>query len=239
MMKNWISAVLVSGVFFVAGCQSNKSSTTPTQTSSSNNSNNPMKPSPEDIKFETSRDPPIKAQTRYAAGQLAESRDPPDYNRAIDQYWEAVKIDPKYKEAYYRLGVLYCKLEHYPDAVVAWKQYIKYTNGSATGYSNLGFCYELANQHNEAEDAYRKGIAKDPKSNPCRVNYGLMLARDNRINEAMVQLQTVLTPAEVHYDLASIYEHDGRKEQARTEYRKALDCDPSLADAEVRLSSLR
>jgi tetratricopeptide (TPR) repeat protein len=237
MMKNWISAVLVSGVFFAAGCQSNKPSTTPTQTSSSNSSNNPMKPSPDDIKFETSRDPPIKAQTRYAAGQLAESRD--DNNRAIDQYWEAVKIDPKYKEAYYRLGVLYCKLQHYPDAVVAWKQYIKYTNGSATGYSNLGFCYELANQHNEAEDAYRKGIAKDPKNNPCRVNYGLMLARDNRMNEAIVQLQTVLTPAEVHYDLAAVYEHNGRKDQARSEYRKALDCDPGLADAEVRLSALR
>jgi Flp pilus assembly protein TadD len=71
------------------------------------------------------------------------------------------------------------------------------------------------------------------------VNYGLMLARDNRINEAIVQLQMVLTPAEMHYDLGSIYEHEGRKEQARVEFRKALDADPTLADAEVRLSSLR
>jgi Flp pilus assembly protein TadD len=238
MIKHSIHAILACCVMLMIGCQSNKSATSQSQTSS-NSSSGPVKRTEADIKFETSRDPPIKAQTRFAAGELSETMTPPDYNRAISQYWEAVKIDPKYKEAYYRLGVLYCKLQHYPDAVVAWKQYIKYTDGSAIGYSNLGFCYELANQHEEAEEAYHKGIAKDPKSNPCRVNYGLMLAHDNKINEAIVQLQMVLTPAEVHYDLASVFEHAGRKEQARVEYRKALDLDPGMADAEVRLSSLR
>jgi tetratricopeptide (TPR) repeat protein len=193
--------------------------------------------SAEDMKFETSEDPPLKANTHFAAGQLAETQG--DLGKAVDQYWKAVKVQPKCKEALYRLGVLYCRLEHFPDAVVAWKEYVKATDGAAIGYSNLAFCHELAGQHAEAEAAYRKGIEKDPNNNPCRVNYGLMLARDGRITEATIQLQTVLTSAEVHYNLASVFEFQGKKDQAKSEYRQALRIDPDFADAEVRLSVLR
>ena len=190
-----------------------------------------------DVKFETSQDPPFRAQTRFAAGQLAETQG--ETNRAIEQYWAAIKLDPKCKEAYYRLGVVYCELKHYPDAVVAWKQYLKITGGDPMGYSNLGFCYELSGQHREAEENFRKGIEKDPKNNACRVNYGLMLIRDSRVNEGIIQLQAVLSEAEVHYNLASVFEHTGQKEQARAEYRRAIDLDPNMVDAEVRLSAMR
>src|SRR4051812_40414373 len=58
-------------------------------------------------KFKPTADPPFKAKTHFAAGQLAESQG--DSNRAIQQYWAAVKIDPKQQDALFRLGVLYCQ----------------------------------------------------------------------------------------------------------------------------------
>ena len=230
--KFLLAAAGASLLLTVIGCQSWKGSKDSARTTGGANG-----PTAADIKFETSEDPPIKAKTRFAAGQVAESRK--DLNSAIEQYWAAVKIEPKYREPLYRLGIVYCELKHYPDAIVAWKQYIKAADNDATGYSNLGFCYELSGRHTEAEDAYRKGIDRDPKNNPCRVNYGLMLARDGRTTEAVIQLQAVLTPAEVQYNLASIHEQQGRREVARAEYRKALNLDPSLFDAEVRLSAMR
>src|SRR5690242_5125634 len=191
-MKKLTVSIVTLAALSVAGCANhNKKDATAS-----------AKP-PIDTKFETMQDPPIKAKTHFAAGQVAESQG--RMNKAIEQYWEAVRIEPKYKDPLFRLGVVYCQLKHYPDAIVAWKQYVKATDGDPTGYSNLGFCHELANQHDEAEKAYRKGIERDPKNVPCRVNYGLMLARDNRIAEATIQLQAVLTPAEVHYNLASVY----------------------------------
>src|SRR6476659_5887007 len=60
---------------------------------------------PIDTKFETMQDPPIKAKTHLAAGQLAESQG--KLNKAIEQYWEAVRQEPKYKEPLFRLGVVY------------------------------------------------------------------------------------------------------------------------------------
>jgi tetratricopeptide (TPR) repeat protein len=222
-----LTAALAIMVAF--GCQSKHSA--------DKSANGSARVTAEDTKFETTEDPPVKAKTRFAAGQLAESQK--DYGKAVEQYWAAVKIDPKFKAALYRLGVVYCQLKHYPDAIVAWKQYLKAAENDATAWSNLGFCYELAGRHGDAEEAYRRGIERDPKNNPCRVNYGLMLARDNRMGEAMIQLQAVLTPAEVHYNLASIYEQQGLKERARSEYRRALTLDPTLSDAEVRLSILQ
>jgi tetratricopeptide (TPR) repeat protein len=112
------------------------------------------------------------------------------------------------------------------------------TNETATGYSNLGFCYELSGDYNSAEEAYHKGLAADSRSQPCRVNYGLMLARQGKVNDALNQLSVVLTEAQAHYDVASIYEQQGKREQAKAEYRKALELDKNFLAAQSRLDAL-
>jgi tetratricopeptide (TPR) repeat protein len=187
-------------------------------------------------KFERSEDPPFNANTRFAAGQLAESQGAPQ--RAVAQYQEALKLDPKMLPAAYRLGVCYTQMRDYPKAIAAWQNYLKLTNGSATAYGNLGFCLELSGQKPQAEEAYQQGIAKDPKNQPCRINYGLMLARAGRIDDALQQLRAVLSEAESHYNLASVYEQQGKKAPAREEYAKALELDPGMWEAKQRLEAM-
>lgn len=186
--------------------------------------------------FETQRDPPIASDTRFAAGQLAESRGA--LAQAAEQYRAALKNNPNHHEAIYRLGVVYAGMKRYPEAIEVWKRYLKATADSAAGYSNLGFCYELAGRAEEAEAAYLKGIRRDPRHVASRVNYGLMLVRAGRTNEGVLQLQAVLTPAEVRYNVGSVCEALGRREQAKAEYRAALELDPTLADARSRLDDL-
>src|SRR5205814_866074 len=94
---------------------------------------------------------------------------------AIAQYEAAVKQDSKHAASLYRLGILYTQQKEYAAGIVAWKQFVKATKDEATGYSNLGFCCELAGRNDEAEMSYKKGIAADAHNVPCRVNYGLML----------------------------------------------------------------
>jgi tetratricopeptide (TPR) repeat protein len=187
-------------------------------------------------RFEATEDPPFTAQTRYAAGQLAESQGRPD--AAMFQYKEAIKIDSQHQASLYRMGFIYTKVHQFPEAIEAWKQYIKATNYAATSYSNLGFCYEQAGQNSEAEWTYKTGIKRDPNNQACRSNYGLMLARLGRIDEAKEQLAAVLAPAEVHYNLASVYELQGKPDQARAEYERALELDPKLWEARSRLMKL-
>jgi tetratricopeptide (TPR) repeat protein len=186
--------------------------------------------------FEKMKDPPLNAQTHFAAGQLAESQN--NVSVAVTQYELARQRDHKHEGSLYRLGVLYSQMKNYPKAIEAWKDYASVTKESPTAMSNLGFCCELAGRNDEAEAAYKKGISKDPKNQPCRINYGLMLARNGHINEAMQQLQSVLPPAEVHYNLASVYQAQGRKEQARQEYQKAVELNPAFTDAKNRLADV-
>lgn len=192
-------------------------------------------PAPRDD-FERSGDQPITPDTFYAAGQLAEAHDA--IAQALEQYDKALKLDPNHAASLFRVGVLYAKARQYPQAIAAWQRYLKITDGDATGFANLGFCQELAGRSDEAETSYLHGIKKDPTNAPCRVNYGLMLARHGKFNEATLEMQTVLSEAEVHYNLASVYESMSRKEQAKVEYRKALDLDPGMKEAQARLDLL-
>ncbi len=186
--------------------------------------------------FTSIKEPALNPETRFAAGQLAESEDRADC--AIIQYEQALRLDPKHVPSLYRMGVVLTKLKRFDVAVAMWNRYIEATGGIASGYSNLGFCYEMAGNIDAAEEAYKKGLAIDPKSGPCRTNYGLMLARQNRKTEAEVQLSAVLPQAEVNYNLAAVYEQQGALGQAREELKKALEVNPNMTEAQMKLATL-
>ena len=204
------------------GCQNQQQSSRPPQV-------------PRD-QFEAMSDPPIQARTYLAAGQLAESQGRlPD---AISQYQKALSLKADYPDVLYRLGIVYTQQKDFPNAIETWNKYVTATGNSSAAYSNLGFCQELAGNPSAAEAAYKAGIARDPQSEPCHVNYGLMLARHGKPNQALLELQQVLTPAKAHYDLASVYESQHRPLDARAEYRKAIELDPALAEARQKLAAL-
>ncbi len=184
----------------------------------------------------TAKEPPLKANTRFAAGQLDESEGKLD--AAIHQYNDALSIDPNHLPSLYRLGVIYAEKKDYDKSIEIWNQYLAASDNAPEGYGNLGYCYELAGKSKAAQATYQKGIDKDENNAPCRTNYGLLLARKGRIQEAVRMWNPVLTQAEIHYNLASIYLQDGRKQEAKAEYQQALNLDPTMIDARARLSDL-
>ncbi len=192
--------------------------------------------SAEDRQFEQAADPPLMANTHFAAGQLAESQG--NLAGAIEQYTRALQVDARHEPSLFRLAIAQSRLGRHAQAIQCWKRYIELTNHAAAGYSNLGYAYEIAGQRAEAEAAYRKGIEIDPTSQPCRVNYGLMLARTGKLNEAVEQLSAVLTPAQVHYNLGSVYESLGDRTNARLHYRRSIELDPSFHAAQSRLAAI-
>jgi tetratricopeptide (TPR) repeat protein len=192
--------------------------------------------SPRDT-FEGSGDPPITADTRFAAGQFAESQG--NVPNAIAQYQATLKLDANHLGAMFRLGGLQTQSRQFDDAIATWTRYVKATNQAPQAYNNLALCYEMAGRDEDAEKAYKEGIARDPENAPCRVNYGLMLARRGQLDAGIAQLSSVLRPAEVHYNLGSLFEQTGKKDEARAYYQKALELDPKLSDAKARLAALK
>ena len=181
-------------------------------------------------------EPRLSADTRFAAGRLAGTQDKLDC--AAVQYEQALRLNANHVPSLYRLGIVYTKAKQFDRAVAIWNRYIKATGDAASSYSNLGFCYEMAGNVDQAEIAYKKGLERDAKNGPCRTNYGLMLARQNRTTEAEVQLSAVLKPDEVSYNLAAVYEQQGAFAQAKEALKHALEVNPQNADAQSKLASL-
>lgn len=193
-------------------------------------------PREEDRQWDRAGNTPINADTHFAAGQLAEAQGSTD--RALDQYQRALRLNPRHANAHFRRGVIYTRQKNYDAALRSWNGYLKATGGSAGAYANLGFCHEVAGRGPQAETAYLAGIRADPRNAACRVNYGLWLARREKYNEAATQMRAVLSEAETHYNLASIYEQKGRREQAKVEYQKAVALDPLMREAQARLDEM-
>jgi tetratricopeptide (TPR) repeat protein len=235
MLKR-IAIVALLG-FIAAGCGGKAHEKNPNGDLTAVDSRDAQALNSERSKFETSEDPPINAETYFAAGQLAEAQDSPQ--RAIQQYQLALKKDPNHQQALFRLGSVYATCKMWPEALATWKQYMKVTKQSPQSYANLGYCQELAGKPQDAEATYKAGIAKAPTDGGIRVNYGLLLARQGRIDEATQQLGKALKPGEVHYNLGSVYEQQGDFAKATAEYQTAIKLDPTLADARARLAALR
>ncbi|MFI5380805.1 MAG: tetratricopeptide repeat protein [Tepidisphaerales bacterium] len=186
--------------------------------------------------FDSAEDAPFTAQTHFAAGQLAESQGAAAM--ALEHYAAALKQDPKHLPSLYRTGVLYAQLHQYPQAIDTWRTYIAACGNDATGYSNLGFCYDLAGQPADAEAAYREGLAKDANNAACHVNYGLLLAKLGRTDDAVAQLKAVLPESQAWYNVGSVCEQRGDRAGAKAAYRKAIELNATETGAAQRLSSL-
>src|SRR5437762_7191954 len=103
----WLLVVLVCGLFVISGCGSDKNAVaiqgvTGKQAVEMNAAR---------ADFESSAEPPLRAETHFAAGQLNETQG--SLPLAVEQYEEALKLNPKYIPALFRVGMVYSELKQY------------------------------------------------------------------------------------------------------------------------------
>ncbi|MGN6726319.1 MAG: tetratricopeptide repeat protein [Tepidisphaeraceae bacterium] len=216
---------LMIGLAVLSGCQS-----------ASNEADSRVHENVDDMSIADAPTPSIKPATYVAAGDLAAARG--QFQMAAKQYESAAKLDPKDPAVLKKLALAYVKSDQMQAAIDAWKRYSTATDGSAEAFGSLGYAYELAGNHTAAEQTYIAGVAKHPDGALVRVNYGLMLVRNNRVDEAVKQMSAVLQPYEVNYDIAGVYQQLGRRDLAQFYYRRSLECNPNFWAAKQRLATL-
>lgn len=112
---------------------------------------------------------------------------------------------------------------------------------TADQWYDLGVDLENATPE-DAQDAYARAIALEPRHAGARVNLGRLLQEAGRAAEAVMEYRAALEsrPRQpiAAFNLGTALEDLGRRAEAIEAYRKALDADADFADAHFNLSRL-
>lgn len=111
-------------------------------------------------------------------------------------------------EAYYRLALLID-----PRSVLV--------------QNSLGYSYYLDGQWSEAERTYQRGIDYDASYQPLWRNYGLLLARMERYEEALSAFEQIGNRAQASNDVGYICLVEGKLDVAEQFFRSAIEQSPA------------
>lgn len=186
--------------------------------------------------IEEAREIQPNAAVHIAAGDLAMGQGSP--NDAMTQYGRALELEPRNRDALYKLAAVQTYTRQFDRAIPTWQRYVAATDESGSALSNLGRAYELSGDWKQAEVSYLDALKREPGNRAARVNYGILLAKRDRTDEAEQQLGKALVPAEVQYNLGSVCELRKDFAGAKQRYERALSFDPQFAAARQRLDLL-
>ncbi|RKU24586.1 hypothetical protein C6497_17350 [Candidatus Poribacteria bacterium] len=130
------------------------------------------------------------------------------FSAAIDTYKTIIRLNPKYWEAYDKLGRLYMGLNFPGKAIPQFQQVLQLNPNAVEAHVRLGWLYNSQQKYNRAEIHLQKAVEKMPK---------LTLA---------------------YHGLAEIYTQQGHIEKAIQTYHTILKISPADVDATSALQKL-
>jgi tetratricopeptide (TPR) repeat protein len=157
-----------------------------------------------------------------------------DYEDAAHYLEVAVSMDPANVEARYHLGRVRYQQNRFDLAIAAFEEVLRRDPKNLKAQDNLGLSLDAENKTEQAIAAYQKAIQLDAtatlQSEQPYLNLGMLLARSNRLDEAIPFLvrASEITPkaGKIHYELGKAYFSLNRLDDARREAEQAVNLEP-------------
>jgi len=169
-----------------------------------------------------------------------------DYEDAAHYLEIAVNMDPANLEARYHLGRVRYQQNRFDLAIAAFQEVLKRDPKNLKAQNNLGLSLDAENKTDEAIAAYQKAIELDTaatlRSEQPYLNLGMLLAKSNRVNDAIPLLirATEIAPSSgtVHYELSKAYFASDRLQDAQREAEQAVRMEPDDRPAHYLLGRI-
>jgi Tfp pilus assembly protein PilF len=159
-------------------------------------------------------------------------------SEAVGQYERARGYDPSLKQVSRRLAILYDRLGETKQAQREFQAALKLNPRDADLLNDFGYACYGQGKFDEAEQYLRRCLAINGKHARGWMNLGLTLGQQRRYKESLEAFLHVASPAEAHSNLAFVLTTQGKREEAKQEYREALALDPELKIARAALAKL-
>lgn len=159
--------------------------------------------------------------------------------QAANQYELARQHNPRLKGLSRRLAVVYDRLGMTKQAQDEYHKALLESPRDANLLNNYGFFHYSRARWQPAEEQFRKALAIDGKHKAAWNNLGLTLAQQERYTECLDAFGKTVGPAESLCNLAVVLTEQGKRDEARQAYQKALQLDPELQRAQVALAKMK
>ncbi len=158
-----------------------------------------------------------------------------EYDKAIEAYEEAVKINPKDDSAYNNMGSAYANKKEYDKAIEAYKKAIEINPKYDSAYYNMGIAYDDKKEYDKAIDAFEKAIEINPKYADAYNNMGNAYYNKKEYDKAIEVYKKAIeiNPkyADAYYNMGITYSNKKEYDKAIEVYKKAIEINPKYADA--------
>jgi tetratricopeptide (TPR) repeat protein len=164
---------------------------------------------------------------------------------AIEEYQEAIRLDPQMGLAYIGLGDVYKeKTKQIPEAIKSYVQGIKFRPNSTTAMYNLGWCYNDVERYNDAVQVLLEAVRIDSDYPAAHNELGYSYNQLRRYPEAIQEYQTAIRQSSdyalAYYNLGLTYKALGNRNLAMEQYRvlQRLDKDRQMRLKDRRIETL-
>jgi tetratricopeptide (TPR) repeat protein len=156
---------------------------------------------------------------------------------AAGQYEKAREYNPHVDVAH-RLAVVHDRLGNYPRALAEYGKALEAHPKDPDLLNDLGYHHYCRGQWLEAEKQLRLALAVNGSHRAAWINLGMTLGQQERYSEALEAFGKVVGPAEAKCNLAFVLTTQGKRDQAKQQYREALALEPDLRLAKAALAKL-
>lgn len=163
------------------------------------------------------------------------------FDSAIDEFEQAVKIEPLNFKSYGNLGSALRGKREYSLAISAYKKALQLRPDIPGLYNNLGNIYIDQGQPSKAEQTFLKALKLYPEFALCRTNLAKVYYKMGKIDLAIEECRKALAlePDLVlaRYNLAVFYQAQKEYDLAIAEYKKLVKIAPRYVSAHLNLGT--
>lgn len=173
-----------------------------------------------------------QAQAHYSLGFSAMNEG--DLNNAFIKFQTAIKLDPRKKEFYNALGVVYFRLNNQKKAEESFRKAIRIDSDHSEAYNNLCFLYYTERNWEDAIKNCKRAIKNPLYATPDKAYYdlGKTYYRLGMYDEAVEAFNDSLKrqPARytAYYGLALSHNAKGDYGEASRTLQKGIEIDPNF-----------
>ncbi len=187
-----------------------------------------------------------KIQARAAMATAEELYSHKDYDKAIEQWREAIRLDPSLARAHLDLGIALRGKGQLAEAIPLLREAVRLDPKNGTAYADLGDALQEQNDLDGALAAYQAALALVPKSAPVRNNLGYVFVKKGNLDGAIAEwreaarIDPKYPPA--HINLGEALENKGDKQGAIAAYERFLELVTNREDVEAirkRIAALK